>query len=120
MKIEISRTRPERKGEKTPKNRRSGICKKTEFSKKWLIGCIAFSAFFTAASYVLAIFDKQPLETLASTIIQTLWGASEVSFASYAVQNCVRSYTASRFGIPTQSIGNSEQLKGVDTQDECK
>ena len=117
MKIEITGSRPKSKTAATPKNRRSGNKKKREFSQKWLIGCIVFSAFFTAASYVLSIFDKQPLETLASTIIQTLWGASEVSFASYAVQNSVRAYTASRYGLPG---GMSDGVKGADTENDCK
>ena len=118
MKIEITGSRPKRKTAETPKNRRSDNKKKMEFSKKWLIGCIVFSTVFTTASYVLSIFDKNPLETLAATIIQTLWGASEVSFASYAVQNCVRAVTSSKYGYPKAEL--SDQLKGVDTQDECK
>ena len=118
MKIEITGSRPKSETAEMPKNRRSGNKKKVEFSKMWLIGCLIFSTVFTAASYVLSVFDKQPLETLASTIIQTLWGASEVSFASYAVQNCVRAVTSSKYGYPQKEL--SEQLKGADTQDECK
>ena len=78
------------------------MLKKTEFSKKWLIGCIAVSIIFTALSYVLSFFDKQPLETLSSTIIETLWGTSGISFVGYALQNSVRAYTASKFGIPKE------------------
>ena len=75
---------------------------KTEFSKKWLCGCIITSMVFTAASYILSFFDKQPLETLSSTIIETLWGTSGISFVGYALQNSVRAYTASKFGIPKE------------------
>lgn len=74
--------------------------KKTEFSKKWLVSCIVISVIFTAASYVLSIFDKQPLETLSAEILGTLWGASGVSFVGYALQNSARAFTASKFGIP--------------------
>lgn len=76
--------------------------RKTEFSKKWLIACIVISAGFTAASYILAAFDKNPVETLSATVIETLWGASGISFVGYALQNSVRAYTASRFGLPVE------------------
>ena len=66
--------------------------KKTEFSKKWLVACIVTSVVFTAASYVLSAFDKNPLETLSGVIIETLWGASGVSFIGYAVQNSARAF----------------------------
>ena len=74
---------------------------KMEFSKKWLIGCICVSLFFTLASYVLAWFDKNAVETLSVTIIETLWGTSAVSFVFYAGLNGVRAYTGSKWGIPT-------------------
>lgn len=79
--------------------------KKTEFSKKWLIACIVISAGFTATSYILAAFDKNPVETLSATVIETLWGASGISFVGYALQNSVRAYTSSRFGIPVEDKG---------------
>lgn len=66
----------------------------------WLIACIVVSIFYTAASYILAAFDKQPLETLSAAIIETLWGASGISFVGYALQNSVRAYTSSKFGLP--------------------
>lgn len=73
--------------------------KKFEFSKCWLVVCIIFSIAFTATSYVLAFFDKQPLETLSGTIIETLWGTNGVSFIGYALQNSVRAYTATKLGL---------------------
>ncbi len=76
--------------ERTPKKRRKKT--KTEFSKKWLVACITASIAYTAASYVLAAFDKQPLETLSATIVETLWGASGVSFIGYALQNSARAF----------------------------
>ena len=77
--------------------------KKTEFSKKWLIACIVISSGFTAASYILAAFDKNPVETLSAAVIETLWGASGISFVGYALQNSVRAYTSSKFGIPGET-----------------
>ena len=74
--------------------------KKREFSKIWLAACIGLSVLFTAASYVLAAFDKNPVSELSIAVIDALWGTSGVSFAGYAVQNCVRAFTASKFGIP--------------------
>lgn len=73
-----------------------------EFSKKWLIACIVISAGFTVTSYILAAFDKNPVETLSVTVIETLWGASGISFVGYALQNSVRAYTSSRFGLPVE------------------
>lgn len=75
---------------------------KVEFSKLWLIGCVILSVIFTTASYILSAFDKQPLEALSSAIIDAMWGTSGVSFVGYAVQNCVRAYTSSKFGIPKE------------------
>ncbi len=80
--------------------------KKREFSKIWLVCCIVISVIFTAASYILAAFDKQPLETLSASVLETLWGASGVSFVGYALQNSVRAYTASKFGIPVKQRGD--------------
>lgn len=73
--------------------------KKGEFSKHWLAACIIISVLFTAGSYVLSAFDKQPLETLAATIIEALWGTSGVSFIGYALQNSVRAFTSAKFGL---------------------
>lgn len=85
--------------------------RKKEFSKRWLIACITISIIYTAASYILAAFDKQPLESLSSVIIETLWGASGVSFIGYALQNCVRAYTASKFGLPEEKIKEEKEGK---------
>ena len=82
--------------------------KRIEFSKKWLIGCIIISIVYTTFSYVLAWFDKNAVETLTVEIIETLWGASSISFAGYVLQNCVRSFTASKYGIPMEDIKNEE------------
>ena len=81
---------------------------KIEFSKKWLIGCIIISIVYTTFSYVLAWFDKNAVETLTVEIIETLWGTSGISFVSYALQNCVRSFTASKYGIPIEDMKEEE------------
>ena len=81
---------------------------KMEFSKKWLIGCIIISIVYTTFSYVLAWFDKNTVETLTIEIIETLWGASGVSFVAYALQNSVRAFTASKYGIPMEDIKDEE------------
>ena len=77
--------------------------KKRQFSKCWLAACIVISVIFTAASYVLAAFDKNPVSELSIAIIDAMWGASGVSFVGYALQNCVWAYTASKFGLPKES-----------------
>ena len=90
--------------------------KKMEFSKKWLIGCIIISIVYTTFSYILAWFDKNAVETLTVEIIETLWGASSISFAGYVLQNCVRSFTASKYGIPMEDIKNEESENNDDTR----
>ena len=87
-----------------------------EFSKKWLIGCIIISIVYTTFSYVLAWFDKNAVETLTVEIIETLWGTSGISFVSYALQNCVRSFTASKNGIPIEDIKEEESENNDDTR----
>lgn len=88
--------------------------KKLEFSKLWLICCITFTVIFTTASYILAAFDKQPLEALSSAIIDAMWGTSGVSYIGYAVQNCVRAFTASKFGIPKEEIRRERRNRNGD------
>lgn len=85
--------------------------KKMEFSKKWLIGCIIVSIVYTTFSYVLAWFDKNAVETLSATILDILWGTSGISFVGYTLQNCVRAYTSSKFGIPREDIKEEESEK---------
>ena len=75
---------------------------KMEFSKKWLIGCIIISIFYTTLSYVLAFLDKSTVETLSIEILQTLWGTSALSFIFYTGQNSVRAFTSSKWGIPQE------------------
>ena len=85
---------------------RSRNRKKTQFSKCWLVACIIISLIFTTASYVLAAFDKNPVSELSIAIIEAMWGTSGVSFVGYAIQNCVRAYTASKFGIVKEDDKN--------------
>ena len=89
--------------EKRPKRR-----KKVEFSKKWLISCIVLSVIFTATSYVLAAFDKNPVSELSAAVLDVMWGAAGVSFLGYAVQNCARAYTSSKYGIPEEKKEDKE------------
>lgn len=92
----------------------AGLCvmkkpKKTEFSKKWLIGCLIASVGFTATSYILAFLDKNPVAELTSAIIETLWGTSGISFVGYALQNSIRAYTASKFGLPAKENDKNDR-----------
>ena len=91
------------------RNPRKKPKKKTEFSKKWLVACIATSVVFTAASYVLSAFDKQPLEALSGTIIETLWGASGVSFIGYAVQNSARAFAFKKLNFNEKENENDSE-----------
>ena len=93
---QVEQTKPQK-----PKN-------KIEFSKKWLCVCVIISIVYTTFSYVLAWFDKNAVEGLSTTIIETLWDTSGISFVGYALQNCVRAYTASKFGIPREDIEDKE------------
>ena len=94
--------------QKMIQNKQKKPSTKMEFSKKWLIGCIIISIVYTTFSYVLAWFDKNAVETLTVEIIETLWGASGVSFVAYALQNSVRAFTASKYGIPIDDIKEEE------------
>lgn len=58
------------------------------------------SIIFSLLSYILAFFDKNTVESLSATIIETLWGTSGISFVGYVLQNSVRAYTSSKFGLP--------------------
>lgn len=76
--------------------------KKPQFSKVWLGCCIIISLIFTAASYVLSYVDKDPVVELSKEVLEVMWGSNGVSFLGYVLQNCVRAYTASKFGIPKE------------------
>ena len=88
---------------------------KVEFSKKWLIACVVISLFYTSLSYLFGWFDKNTLETLSVEIIEVLWGTSSISFAGYVLQNCVRSFTASKYGIPIEDIKEEESENNDNT-----
>ena len=81
--------------------------KKLEFAQKWLISCIIISVVFTSLSYILSWFDKNPVESLSMTIIQTLWSSTGVSFAGYTILNRVRAVTGSVWGIPNNTDINN-------------
>ena len=81
--------------------------KKLEFAQKWLIGCMVISVVFTSLSYILSWFDKNPVESLSMTIIQTLWSSTGFSFAGYTVLNSVRAVTGSVWGIPNNTDINN-------------
>ena len=102
--------------QKMIQNKQKKPSAKMEFSKKWLIGCIIISIVYTTFSYVLAWFDKNAVETLTVEIIETLWGASGVSFVAYALQNCVRSFTASKYGIPMEDMKEEESENNDNTR----
>ena len=85
--------------------------KKTEFSKKWLIGCIIISLFYTLLSYILAFFDKNTVEALSIEVINTLWVTSGISFIGYILQNSVRAFTSSKFGIPQKETDNKQIIQ---------
>ena len=102
--------------QKMIQNKQKKPSTKMEFSKKWLIGCIIISIVYTTFSYILAWFDKNTVETLTVEIIETLWGTSGISFVSYALQNCVRSFTASKYGIPIDDIKEEESENNDDTR----
>lgn len=65
---------------------------KMESSKKWLIACIVISVMFTSLSYILAMFDKNPVENLSIETIRMLWAVDGVSFIGYNMQNCFRAF----------------------------
>ena len=79
------------------KNKNVTKTTKVEFSKLWLIGCATFTISFVALSYILSFFDKNPLESLSSTIISTMCTVDAASFGGYVLQNCVRAYCNDKF-----------------------
>ena len=110
MKKKIPRYKPKTKKPKT----------KTEFSKKWLIACVAVSIFYTTLSYILAWCDKNALETLSTEIIEVLWGTSGISFVGYALQNCCRAYTSSKFGLPENKSRSRKQKETEEITEETE
>lgn len=73
---------------------------------------------------MLAFFDKNPVSELSIAIVETMWGTSGVSFVGYVVQNSVRAFTASKFGIPEKKRGEpgGKQKKSETTgaQPDCR
>lgn len=85
--------------------------KKIEFSKKWLIACVVISLFYTSLSYLYGWFDKNTLETLSVEIIEILWGTSGISFVGYILQNSVRAFTSSKFGLPNETKHDNDDTE---------
>ena len=85
--------------------------KKMEFSKKWLIACVVISLFYTSLSYLYGWFDKNTLETLSVEIIEILWGTSGISFVGYILQNSVRAFTSSKFGLPNETKHDNDDTE---------
>ena len=85
--------------------------KKMEFSKKWLIACVVISLFYTSLSYLYGWFDKNTLETLSVEIIEILWGTSGISFVGYILQNSVRAFTSSKFGLPNETKHDNDNTE---------
>lgn len=83
-----------------------------EFSKKWLIGCIVISVFFTLLSYVLAFFDKNPVESLSTEIIRTIWLADGVCFVGYNFQNSVRAFSKNKYFRGTDGAEETNNHNG--------
>ena len=79
---------------------------KMEFSKKWLIACIVISLFYTSLSYIFGWFEKNTLEALSIEILQLHWGSSSIAFVGYVLQNSVRAFTASKYGLPQDNNSN--------------
>lgn len=93
--------------------------KKLEYHQKMLIVMTITSIIFTTLSYVLSFFDKNPIEELSKTIIQTLWGTTGVGLGSYSIVNCVRAFTGSKWGVPLLSNNESNNPhKEEDYRDE--
>lgn len=102
----------EKNKKKKVKPKQKSKKKKLEFAQKWLIGCMIISVVFTSLSYILSWFDKNPVEGLSMTIIQTLWSSTGVSFAGYTILNSVRAVTGSVWGIPNNTdINNINTIK---------
>ena len=96
-----------KKKSKVKKSKDKPKKKKLEFAQKWLIGCMIISVVFTSLSYILSWFDKNPVESLSMTIIQTLWSSTGFSFAGYTILNSVRAFTGSKYGIPNNTDINN-------------
>lgn len=73
--------------------------KKLEFFQKVIIVLVVLSSLTTAASYVLAAFDKQTVETLSTEVFKTLWGGTEVGLGAYALLHSVRAVTSAKYGL---------------------
>lgn len=71
--------------------------KKREFSKMWLVGCLAVTVLFVSFSYILSFLDKNPVETLSAQIVQCLCTVDGVSFFGYNLQNSVRAYSQNKY-----------------------
>lgn len=103
-----------KKKSKVKKSKDKPNKKKLEFAQKWLIGCMVISVVFTSLSYILSWFDKNPVESLSMTIIQTLWSSTGISFAGYTILNSVRAFTGSKYGIPNNTnITNIDNINTI-------
>lgn len=89
---------------------KNGEKKKPQFAKVWLVTCLIISVVCTGASYILAFLDKNNIaDTVTISLNEILWGNCGVAFAGYALQNCVRAFTASKYGIPPEEMPTEQE-----------
>lgn len=88
--------------------------KKPQFSKVWLCISLGVSIFYTSLTYLFAWFGKETVSDVTIALNELLWGNNAVAFSGYAIQNCVRAFTASKYGIDTEKKEekNNEEAKG--------
>lgn len=87
--------------------------KKPQFSKVWLGVSLGVSIFYTTLTYLFAWFGKETLSDVTISINELLWGNNSVAFIGYAGQNCVRAFTASKYGINIEKKEEkNEEAKG--------
>lgn len=104
------------KQEKQCKKKKSTekIKKSPQFSKVWLSISLGISIFYTSLTYFFAWFGKDTVSDVTIAINELLWGNNAVAFIGYVGQNCVRAFTATKFGIETEKSEEKvqEEAKG--------
>lgn len=86
MGIKIIRTKSRRKR------------KKMEFMQKYMVGCLVIMITLYLLSLGLSFLDKNPVESALTMLVQCSVWLNVGNSATYGVTNCVRAYSANKYG----------------------
>ena len=93
---------------------------KREYSKIFMTSLLIFTLVLVTLSYILSFMDKNPVESLSTSIIEKVLNVDFLCFAFYIIQNSVRAWTLNKYCggvLPEQTSIKDNTEETVYTED---